>query len=158
MIPFNLICKATMLWKSWIWTFWPIRVKQWEGGLRAKYQLPCCCICDSIYFYMQHDLVLKKLNFELLTAHTVSGRVGVLVGSEGKIFATMLLHMWFHLIWYVRRQRSEKVEFWHFDTPRVRQGEGVCGQNMYYHIAAFVIPFFMICNITMFWKSWILTF
>ena len=38
-----------------------------EGGLRAKYLLPCCCIYDSILFDMQHDNVLKKLNFDLLT-------------------------------------------------------------------------------------------
>ena len=36
------------------------------GGLLAKYSLPCCCICDSFQFDMQHDHILKKLNFELL--------------------------------------------------------------------------------------------
>ena len=40
----------------------------------------------SIPFNMQHDHVLKKLNFELLTPTTGEGR------SVGKIFATMLLH------------------------------------------------------------------
>ena len=32
-------------------------------GLQAKYLLPYCCICNSLYFDMQHDYVLKKLNF-----------------------------------------------------------------------------------------------
>ena len=52
---------------------------------------------------------------------------------------------------------SEKVEFWSIEpTTRVRWGNGevVCGQNICYHVAAFVIPFNLICNQTMFWKSW----
>ena len=36
-------------------------------GLQAKYFLPCCCIRDSLLFYMQRDRVLKKLNFDLWT-------------------------------------------------------------------------------------------
>ena len=63
------------------------------GGLWAKYLLPCCCISDSILFDMQHDNVLKKLNFELLTPPP--GSEG---GSAGKIFATILLHASFPLI------------------------------------------------------------
>ena len=35
-------------------------------GLNICFQVGCC-ICDSIYFDMQHDRVLKKLNFDLLT-------------------------------------------------------------------------------------------
>ena len=45
----------------------------WGGGLRAKYLLPCCCIRDSLLFDMQHDHVLKKLNFDLLTPTPGSG-------------------------------------------------------------------------------------
>ena len=52
---------------------------------------------------MQHDIVLKKLDFDLLTPRSEGG------GSTGKIFATILLH--------------------------------------------FVIPFYLIYNMTMFWKS-----
>ena len=33
-------------------------------GLLAKYLLPCCCIHDSHLFDMQHDHVLKILNFD----------------------------------------------------------------------------------------------
>ena len=40
------------------------------GCLRAKYLLPCCCIRDSLYFDMQHDCVLKKFNFDVLTPGT----------------------------------------------------------------------------------------
>ena len=52
-----------------------------RGGevLRAKYLLPCCCIHDSLEFDMQHDHVLKKLNFDLLTPYSrvLGGRVGL---------------------------------------------------------------------------------
>ena len=37
------------------------------GGLRAKYLLPSCCICDSLSFDLQNDHVLKKLNLDLMT-------------------------------------------------------------------------------------------
>ena len=62
---------------------------------------------------MQHDYVLKKLIFDLLTPSL--GTVGVIEWeSAGEIFAAKLLH--------------------------------------------FVVPFKSICNMTMFWKSWILTY
>ena len=38
-----------------------------KGGLQGKYSLPCCCIRGSIEFEMQHEHVLKKLNFDLFT-------------------------------------------------------------------------------------------
>ena len=48
-ISFNLICNMTM-----------------GGGLQVKYLLSYLCNCDSHKFDMQHDHVLKKLNFDLL--------------------------------------------------------------------------------------------
>ena len=44
--------------------------------MRAKHFIPyaCCCICYSIKFDMQHDLVLKKLNFDVLTPRVRLGR------------------------------------------------------------------------------------
>ena len=36
-------------------------------GSAGKYLLPCCCICDFILFDMQHDHLLKNLNFGLLS-------------------------------------------------------------------------------------------
>ena len=39
------------------------------GGLRVKYLLQRCCICDSLLFDMQHDHVLNKLTFD----HRVGG-------------------------------------------------------------------------------------
>ena len=43
------------------------------GGLQALYLRPCCCIHDDLD--MQHDVVLKKLNIDLLTPW-VKGRGG----------------------------------------------------------------------------------
>ena len=37
------------------------------AGLQAKYLVRCCCNCDSLKFDMQHDHILKKGNFDLLT-------------------------------------------------------------------------------------------
>ena len=89
--------------------FWPsapppLQESGGGGGLRAEYLLPCCCIRDSILFYMQHDHVLQKLNFKLLTPSPgcVCVCVGVVGGSAGQIFATILLHASFPLIaWFL---------------------------------------------------------
>ena len=37
-------------------------------------------------------------------------------------------------------------------------GKGICEQSICYHVAAFMILFNVICNMTMFWKSWIMTY
>ena len=69
----------------------------------------------------------------------------------GKIFATMLLPASSALIWYATWLLSEKKIVWPFDrTPWV---EGV---SVGYHVAASVISFNLICNMTIFWKSLIL--
>ena len=59
--------------------------------MQTKYLRPCCCNRDSLSFDMQHDIVLKKLNFDLLTAG-VGGGGGDDAEFAGNIFATMLLH------------------------------------------------------------------
>ena len=73
-------------------------------------------------------------------------------GSASKIFTAVLLHSWFPLILYATWPCHEKVEFQPFyPTPRV-QGTGL--QTKYLrHVEVFVIPFNLICNMTMFWKS-----
>ena len=60
------------------------------GGLQAKHLLPCCRICDTLLFEMQHDHVLKKLIFNPTSRVGEGGGGGR--GSAGKVFATMLLH------------------------------------------------------------------
>ena len=67
MIPCNLIDKQID------------HTKSLGEGLRTKYLLLCCCIWD-----MQNEIVLKKMNFDLL------GKWGV--GVWGKILATTLLN------------------------------------------------------------------
>ena len=54
---------------------------------------------------MKHEIVLKMLNFDLLTPRVREGGVG---------------------------------------------GGGVCRQNIYYHVASFMVSFNLICNMTMF--------
>ena len=81
------------------------------------------------------------------------------------------------LIWYGTWPCSDKVVFWlltptsgstfggvcrqnicyHVD-PIPRVGRGICGLKSCYHAAAFMIPFDLICNMTMFWFCWSLTF
>ena len=48
-----------------------------------------------------------------------------------------------------------KVEFWPID-PIPKVGDGICGQTICNHYAAFLIPFNLVCNMIMSWKCWIL--
>ena len=118
MIPFNLICKMTIFWKSWILTYWPHP----KGGVVVCRQNICyhaAAFRDSLLIDMQHDDILKKLHFDLLTPSP--GLWGL--GSAGKIFGTIMLHSWFSLIWYATWLCSEKVECWPTDPiPRVWGG------------------------------------
>ena len=93
------------------------------------------------------------------------------VGSAGKIFATMLLHFGFSagkifatsllhfMISFKLMQHAHVPKKLNFDllTPSTWSW-GCCGQNICYHIAAIVILFKLICKMTMFRKSWILTY
>ena len=150
---------------------------------------------------MQHDIVLKKLNFYSLTPRVREGG-----GGCGEIFATMLLHFVISIkLVYIMIMfwKSWILTFWSHPLGFLRDG-GVCWQNICYHVAAFcdsfksdmqhwhvlkkfnfdlwtifqglggggryvgkifatmllhfVIRFNLICNMPMFWKSWILTF
>ena len=89
-IPFNLICNNTMFWKSLILPLTP-PPKSTQGsdtGLRSKvrfdmFLIYCTsvCICYhvaafAIPFDMQHDNVLKKFNFNLLTPRALGGLRG----------------------------------------------------------------------------------
>ena len=80
--------------------------------------------------------------------------------SASKIFVTMLLHTWFPLIWYATWPCSDKTDFFYLLTPypRVMEEEGGLSAKICYHVAAFMIPFNLICNMTMFDKSWLLTY
>ena len=68
---FNLICNITDLMTPGS-----------SVCVRTEHLLPWFSMLNSLKFDMQHDYVLKKLNFYLLS----------LPPGSGKIFATMLLH------------------------------------------------------------------
>ena len=88
---------------------------------------------------MQHDHVLKKLNFDL-------------------IFATMVLY--FVIPFNLKCNMTIFWKSWtltYWPHPRV-EGEGVLRQNIWHHVAALVILFNLIWNESMFWKGWILTY
>ena len=116
--------------------------------------------------------------------------------SAGKIFPTMLLHLWFFFNLICNRTMfwtSWILTYWpqglggggglpakyllpfccigdilKFNMqyvyvlknldPQCWRGGGVCWQNIPYYVAACVIPFNLICNMTIFWRSWILSF
>ena len=56
-------------------------------------------------------------------------------------------------------QGDYNLKKFHFNlkSPPPGLGGGDFEQNICYHVAAFLIPFHLIFNITMVWKSWILT-
>ena len=107
-LSFNLIFKKK--------TVWPLTPPQGSSlCVRSDYVLACCCIRDSISFDLQHDHFLKRLQFDLWSHPRVGGGGGGCLQT----FATMLLHSWFHLIWYAAWPCSEKVEFRPFEPGRV---------------------------------------
>ena len=158
---FTLIWCAT--WpcceKVEFWPFVPTPRVGWGGGgdrgLQAKYLLPCCRICDSFYFDIQHVHVLKKMNFDQLTPSSRLGwGVGGLRGLQAKYLLpcccipdsiNLICNM--TMFW-----KSCNLTFSPYPQGQEGGGGGVCGQNVCYHVAAFVIPFNLIFNMTMLWK------
>ena len=55
----------------------------------------------------------------------------------------------------MQREYFQKNIWFDFLTPPLGRG-CVCGQNTCYHVAAKVVSFNLICNMTIFWKSLIL--
>ena len=67
-----------------------------------------------------------------------------------------MLHASFSLIWYTTWPYSEKVWFWPFDPfihSRGLGGGGSVRKNISYHVPSCVIPFNLVCNMTIFWKK-----
>ena len=157
---------ATILLHSWfflnwyaIWTysgkveFWPTdpTPRFGDGGRgRAKY-LPTCCVAAFVILY---NLICSIAMF---SKSWFTDPIPVGGGKGGALRAIMWLHSLFSLNCYVTWPCSEKVEFWPFDPIPRDTGRGVCGQHICYNDAAYLIPFNLMCNMAMFWKSWILT-
>ena len=159
---FHLIWYAT--WpcsKNWILTDWSHHLSPPRGfgiGFRSKitfdmFHIYCTSVCSCYHVAaFEIPLMCSMTMFWISWIFTFWGERG----AAGKIFATMLLHSQSPLIWYATWSCSAKVKY---DLLTLRLwGEGGCGQNICYHVTAFVIAFNFICNMTMFWKSWILTF
>ena len=67
MVPYapfhsDLICNMTSFRKKMFCPLTP--PKGSRVYVRTEYVCACCCICGSILFDLQHDHVLKKLNFD----------------------------------------------------------------------------------------------
>ena len=65
------------------------------------------------------------------------------------IFAFMVLCAQLPLIWYATWLLSQKDMVW----PHPLGWGCVCGQNISYHVAASIVSFNLICNMTIFWKK-----
>ena len=167
-----------LFWKSWILTYCTLRSGA-GCGQNICYQVAIFRgrkgsagkIFATILLHLWFSLIWyaiwpcpEKNNFDSIPR--IGGEVGV--GGQRvsgqNICYQVAVASWFSLIWYATWPCSEKVKFWSFD-PNSRVGGGggggsggVCGQNICYHAAAFVKFFNWICNMTMFWKSWSLTY
>ena len=98
---------------------------------------------------MQNDYFQKKNSLTFWPTLWVEGK------SVGKILATMLLPASSASIWYATwllSQKSIVLTFWPHPLGRWCS----CGQNICYHVAASIVSFNLICNMTIFWKSLIL--
>ena len=91
---------------------------------------------------MQHNHVLKKLNFDLLT----TSRGGWVRGLR----ATFLLPCCCIGDSHFDMHNDLILKKLNFDLLTPSKGSGCLGQNICYHVAAFVIVFNLICNMTMF--------
>ena len=114
--------------------------------VRTEYVLAWCSIFHSLLIWYATCLLSEKKCFDVDPTQGVEGV------WKDIICACMLLHLWFQLIWYATWPCSEKVEFWPFDPTPASAGRELWVQNSCYHVAACVIPFNLICNMTIFWK------
>ena len=147
-IALNFKCKMTMFWKSWFLTFDPITQGSWEEGVcwhNICYYVTA--FCDCLLFDMQHDYVLKKLNYDPLTPSSM------VMGGGGNI----CYHVAAFVIFFFILNITMSLKSWIL-TYSPGSELGVWGQNICYHAAAFMILFNLIYNMTMFWKMWTLTY
>ena len=154
MILFNLICNMSMFWKKRLLNPIP---RVGGGGQERVFEQNICYHVGA--FLILFNLICNMTKFWkswILTYCPHLQDRGGSRGSTGKIFATMLVHFWFSLIWYATWPCSEKVDFWPID--RVRGFGGSAGKIFATMLLHFVIPFNLISNTTMSWKSWILTY
>ena len=129
--------------------FWPFGTNPlgWAWWSAGKIFATMLLNCDYILFDMQHDHVLKKLNFDLLIPPPGLGWEGMWV--KYLLPCCCVCHT---LQFDIQHDYIlKKKEFWSLEpTDRIKGG---LRKNIYYHVAACVIPFNLICNIATFWKG-----
>ena len=144
------------------WHFEPNPEVRRGGGLQAKYllQIFATMILHSwfplIWYVIWH--CSEKDEFwpiDPIFRVVQEGR------SADKWFDTMLLHSWFPFIWYALKRVLITLNF---DLLNPTQGSGVgrsagkiFATSICYPVAAFLILFNLICNMTTCWKCWIPT-
>ena len=119
----------------------------------------CVCVCkDRIYVCMMLYAPFPLVWYATwLLSEKMSWTFDLTLRAEGvckdKICAFMVLYAPFSLIWYATWLLSKKI----FDLFTPSPGSRVWLQhNICYHVAACIIPFNLICNMPIFWKSSIL--
>ena len=118
------------------------------------------CACMVLYAPFPSNLICNMSTFrkKLFWPLTPPQGSRVCVRTECVFAWCSMFHSL--LIWYTTWVLSEKKKCFDLLTPpsRIRGWGAVCGQDICYHVAAFVIPFNLICDMTMFWKCCNLTF
>ena len=109
------------------------------------------CLHDSLS-YVPFNLICSMTTFKKCFDLLIQPRVEVV--CKDRICVCMVFYAPFPLIWYATGLLPEKnlLTFW----PHTRDRGYVYGQNICYHGASCVIPFNLICNMTIFWKGLIL--
>ena len=157
----------TMFWKSWILTYWSYPQGRGGGGLRAIFATVLLHSWFPLIRYATRNCS-KRLNFDLLTPSPVCVCVCVCVccGRGGGLLVKYSLAcsciLWFAFNLICNAMQLDhvlkKVEIWPYDSvSKVGAGGGGLWAKKCYHVAAFVIPFNLICNVTVFRKGWIFT-
>ena len=153
-IPFILICYITMFWKIKFWPNDPIpRVEAWGGGgLRAKYLLPCCCnLWFPLIWYATWPCP-ERVGFWPLTQSPYGRRRSWVCGlTICYHVATFRDSIWFNM------QHDQVLKKCNSDlfTPSlgVMGGGGSAGNFFPTMLLHFMIPWNLICNMTMFYKN-----
>ena len=121
-------------------------------GVRAKCLLSCCYIVwlHLIWYATWH--FSEKVEFWPFDPKGQGEEV------QAKYLLLCYYISWLHLIWMQNDHFLKKLR-WNSLQSHQGTGEGVCRQNIWYNVATFFILFnLIICNMTMFWKSPILTY
>ena len=113
---------------------------------------------------MQHDHILKELNFDTTPPGSEEGTASKIFAPTCCICDSILFDMQYvsekKWIWPFATMLIYNMtmfwKIWHLISPP--GSGGVCVQTICYHFAAWIIPLHLTCNMTIFWKSLIMSF